>query len=111
MLRALADEDFRNAIVAAIRREGLEILRVQDVGLAQTPDPAILAWASANGTIVVSHDVSTMTRHAWDRVRQGLPFTGLLVIAQSAPLGPVVQELGSLLRSGDFADFTNDPVR
>ena len=46
MLRLLADENFNGDIVRALllRQPDLDIVRVQDVGLAGVVDPDILAW-------------------------------------------------------------------
>ena len=48
MLRLLADENFNGDIVRALllRQPDLDIVRVQDVGLAGVGDPDILAWAA-----------------------------------------------------------------
>ena len=48
MLGLLADENFNGDIMRALllRQPDLDILRVQDVGLAGVGDPDILAWAS-----------------------------------------------------------------
>ena len=56
MLRLLADENLNNNIIRALRmREPeLDILRVQDVGLAGQDDPTILAWAAAEQRLVVT---------------------------------------------------------
>ena len=50
MLRLLADENFNGDIVRALllREPDLNIVRVQDVGLAGVDDPDILAWAATN---------------------------------------------------------------
>jgi hypothetical protein len=43
MLRLVSDENFNGDIVRGLfrRHPGLELVRVQDVGLTQTPDPDI----------------------------------------------------------------------
>ncbi len=48
MLRLAADENFNGNIVRGLlrRRPDLDIVRIQDVGLAGADDPAILAWAA-----------------------------------------------------------------
>ena len=48
MLRLLADENFNGDIVRALllRQPDLDIVRVQDVGLAGVGDPDILAWVA-----------------------------------------------------------------
>ena len=39
------------------------------------------------------HDVSTMTRHAYDRVRAGLPMPGVFEVPQSLPVGRAIEEV------------------
>ncbi len=51
MLRLVSDENFNGDIVRGLfrRHPELELVRVQDVGLMQTPDPDILEWAASQG--------------------------------------------------------------
>ncbi len=70
MLRLLADENFNGDIVRALllRQPDLDIVRVQDVGLAGVGDPDILAWAAENDRIILTHDRATfpiMHMNAW----------------------------------------------
>jgi hypothetical protein len=62
MLRLLIDEDVHGDIVAGLRRRqpGVDVVRVQEVGLAHTPDPVILEWAAGQGRVVVSVDKKTL---------------------------------------------------
>ncbi len=73
MLCLLADENFNNQIMWGIlrRRPEIDIVRVQDVGLSETDDRVILEWAAQQGRILLTHDVETMTRYAYDRVQAG----------------------------------------
>jgi predicted nuclease of predicted toxin-antitoxin system len=96
MLRLVSDADFSGRLYRALlRREpGLDILRVQDVGLRLAPDPDILAWAATEGRIVLTQDRSTMPGFAYDRVRAGLPMPGVFVIrGLQIPTGQIVQEI------------------
>ncbi|MEH2448066.1 MAG: DUF5615 family PIN-like protein [Nostoc sp.] len=49
MLKLLSDENFNGDIVRGLflRQPNLDLLRVQDVGLQEVADPAILNWAAA----------------------------------------------------------------
>lgn len=71
MLKFLADENFDNTIVRGLFRRNptLDIVRVQDVGLSGKDDPTVLEWAAQEGRILLTHDVATITRYAYDRVR------------------------------------------
>ncbi len=88
-LRFLADEDFDNDIVRGLLRRlpDLDIVRVQDVQLDRQQDAAILEWAAAEGRVVLTHDVSTMTAHAIRRIAARIRMPGLFAVSQAAPTG------------------------
>jgi hypothetical protein len=63
MLRLLVDENFDNDIVRGVLRRSMhvDLLRVQDIGLAGAEDPDVLAWAAQDNRILLTHDVATIT--------------------------------------------------
>ena len=95
MLCLLADENFNNDIVRGVRRKepNLDVVRVQDLGLAGADDPTVLAWAADNGRILITHDVSTITRYAYDRVRNGMSMPGVFEITRNTPLSVAIKEV------------------
>jgi predicted nuclease of predicted toxin-antitoxin system len=95
MLRLLTDEDVHGDIIRGLLRQepALDLLRVQDVGPSNTPDPDILEWAAAEGRILITEDVNTLVGHAWARVRAGQPMPGVLVRSASADIGTAIQEI------------------
>jgi hypothetical protein len=66
---------------------------VQDVGLAHTPDPNILAWAAATGRVLITGDVNTMVGFAYQRVRAAEAMSGVLVVRRGASVGDVVEDI------------------
>ncbi len=99
MLRLLADENFDNTIVRGLFRRNpmLDIVRVQDVGLSGKDDPTILEWTAQEGRVLLTHDVATITRYAYDRVRQGQPMPGVIEISMDAPTGRVIEDILALV--------------
>jgi hypothetical protein len=95
MLRLLSDEDVHGAIVRGLWRHepDLDLVRVQDVGLAHTPDPLILEWAATHGRVLITADVGTMVPHAWDRVRAGQPMPGLLALRENVGIGREIDDI------------------
>jgi hypothetical protein len=95
MLRLLADENFNNDIVRGVRRRNPEVdlVRVQDTNLAGADDPTILEWAAQQGRVLLTHDVSTMTRHAYDRVQNGQPMPGVFEVARHVPAGAAIDDI------------------
>jgi predicted nuclease of predicted toxin-antitoxin system len=83
MLKILVDENFDNTIVRGLFRRNpmLDMVRVQDVGLSGKDDPTVLEWAAQEGRILLTHDVATITRYAYDRVRQGQSMPGVIEIS------------------------------
>jgi hypothetical protein len=72
-------------------------VRAQDVGLTNTEDDQILAWSADQGRIVLTHDVSTMTPFAFERVAAGLSMPGVLQIGRAVSIGQAIEELLLLL--------------
>jgi hypothetical protein len=68
MLPMAADENFNNEILRGLRRRdpSLDIVRVQDAGLSGADDPTVLEWAASQQRVLLTHDVSTMTAHAYE---------------------------------------------
>ena len=103
MLRFLADENFNNQIIRGILRQrpNFDIVRVQDVGLSETDDRVILEWAAQQGRILLTHDVETMTRYAYERVQSGFAMPGVFEISRSVPVGLAIEEM-ILIAEGSF---------
>lgn len=77
MLLLAADENFNGNIVRGLfrRQPALDLVRLQDVGLSGANDRPVLAWAAQEGRVLLTHDVSTITRYAYDRVQDGDPIS------------------------------------
>jgi hypothetical protein len=73
VLLLAADENFNGNFVRGLfrRQPALDLVRLQDVGLPGAEDPAVLAWAAQEGRVLLTHDVSTMTRYAYERIQAG----------------------------------------
>jgi predicted nuclease of predicted toxin-antitoxin system len=99
------DEDVDGDIVRGLRRRivGLDLVRVQDVGLAGSTDPEVLDWAAREGRVLVTHDHATLIGYAWARVRAGLPMPGVVAVQQGIAAGLAIDEL-ELLTMASFED-------
>lgn len=95
MLALAADENFNNDIVRALLRRNprLDIVRLQDAGLAGADDRAVLEWAAREERVLLTHDVSTITRYAYERVQAGLPMPGVFEVSRDVPLGRAIEDL------------------
>jgi len=95
MLRLLADENFNNDIVRGLlrRKPDLDIVRVQDVGLSGADDPTLLEWAAQQGRVLLTHDVTTLTRYAYERVQAGQPMPGVFEVSRSGSIGTAIEDI------------------
>ena len=93
-MRLAADENFNNNIVRGLirRKPDVDIVRVQDVGLLGADDPAVLEWAALQGRLLVSHDVTTLTKHAYDRVAACLRMAGVFEVPSTLSIGRAVED-------------------
>jgi hypothetical protein len=85
----------------------LEIVRVQDVGLARHDDPAVLEWPAAHSYILLTHDANSMTAHAYSRLRTGLYLPGVCVIPQSTPIRRAIDDLVIIALCSRQEDWDN----
>lgn len=95
MLKLAADEDFNNRIILGLRRRApdIDVRRVQDAGLLAADDPSVLEWAAGEGRVLLTHDVTTMKKHAFARISVGLPMLGVFEIAQDLSIGVAIEEI------------------
>lgn len=95
MLRFAADENFNNDIVRGLlrRQPGLSIVRVQDVGLSGADDRTVLEWAANEKRVLLTHDVTTITRHAYERIQGGRPMPGIFEISRAVPVGRAIEDI------------------
>lgn len=95
MLRLAADENFNNDIVRGLlrRRPELDIVRVQNVGLSGADDSTVLEWAAREERVLLSHDVSTLTRYAYERVEAGKRMPGVFEAGGHVPTGAAIEDI------------------
>lgn len=95
MIALLADEDFNGRIIRGLLRRtpDLNLLTVSSAGLAGQSDPIIISWASANGRVLVTHDVNTMIDAALERIRAGQSMPGLIAVPQQVGIGAAIFDL------------------
>ena len=94
-VKFLFDEDFNGRVVRGLRRRlpNLDTRTVPQVGLRKAPDPTILEQAASEGRVVVSHDHNTMRYYAEERLMDGLPMPGLILVRQDYLIGQAIEEL------------------
>jgi hypothetical protein len=102
MIKLLADENLDNTIIRGLLRRDsdIDIVRVQDIGLSGEDDPIVLEWAAEQGRVLLTHDVATITRYAYERLANNLAMPGVIEIHTDAPIGRVIEDLFIILECG-----------
>lgn len=109
MIRLVTDENFNGHILQGLLRRNphVDIVRVQDVGLAEALDPTILEWAAREHRVLLTHDVTTMTHFAYERVRRGEPVAGVVVMDEGIPIGPAIEDILLLVGASHEDELEN----
>lgn len=107
MLRLAADENLNHDIVRGLlrRQPHIDIVRVQDAGLSGADDASILAWAADEGRVLVTHDVSTLTKHAYERVSAAQPMPGVFKITPGVAIGGAIEDLLLLVECSEEGEW------
>ena len=108
-MRFLADENFDNGIFRGVRHEvdAFDVIRVQDTALAGADDPTVLAWAAETGRILLTHDIKTIPRYAYERVTAGLPMPGVIAIRRQVPVKAAIAELLVVVGASEPSEWQN----
>ncbi len=107
MIKLLADENLDNTIIRGLlrRNQDIDIVRVQDIGLSGEEDPVVLQWAANNERVLLTHDVATITRYAYERLANNLIMPGVIEIHTNTPIGKIIDDLLFILECGTAEDL------
>jgi len=109
MLRFLIDENLDQRIIRGLRLRlpRLDYVTVRQISMTGLSDPALLEWAANEGRIVITHDVNTLTKHARERMRQGLRMAGVIIIPDQLDVGRAIDDLEMIAESATASDLEN----
>jgi predicted nuclease of predicted toxin-antitoxin system len=95
MLRLASDQDVNDRIIRGLFRRvpDLDLVRVREVGLSQTPDPEILEWSAKEERVLITEDVNTMVGFAWARVKAAQPMHGVLALREGVSIGRAIEDI------------------
>lgn len=95
MIRLLADENFRGAIIRGVRlrHPEIDVVTAQECRLSGVDDPSLLEWAAKEGRVLLTHDANTLIGFAYDRVNRSLPMPGVFEIVRKIPIGLAIDDV------------------
>lgn len=82
-LRLVFDQHVSGPALRRLRADGIDVVHVSEVGLAEADDPTILAWARAENRIVVTRNYQDFAPLVQAYGKRGVSFPGVLFIASS----------------------------
>ena len=95
MIRFLADENFNNHIIRGLRlrNRNIDIVRIQDVGLSGADDPTILEYALKADRVLLTHDLETIPKFAYERIEAGLKIPAIFLAKKDLLIAQVIDEI------------------
>jgi len=108
-MQFLADENLNRKIVQGMQRQepGVDIVRVQDTEIYEADDPTVLEWAAQENRILLTHDKSIMSDFAYERIKDGKPMPGVILVRQTAPIGQIIEDLLIVIGASEVAEYEN----
>lgn len=108
-MKFAADENFDNDILRGLFRvlPNLNMVRIQDAGLSGVEDPEVLEWCARENRILLTHDVRTITKFAYDRLEIGLEMPGVFEISKRLAVNVAIQELILIATCSEPEEWAN----
>jgi len=99
MMALLIDENLNHRILRGLLRSvpHLDYTLAASVGLKGANDPAVLELAARENRLLVTHDLRTIPKHAYERVKVGLVMPGVIAIPDDLPIGQVIEDMAVLV--------------
>jgi uncharacterized protein with PIN domain len=109
VIKFLLDENFNGKIARGLRarKPDSDMIRAQDADLRGADDPAVLEWAAQEGRILLTHDLDTMTKYVAERIEQGLPMAGVILVRDTLPIARVIDDLLAVLGASEASEWEN----
>jgi len=109
MLRLLADENFNHRILRGLRlrNPSLDILIAQETPLVGARDADVLTWCADQGRVLITHDLKTIPRLAYERVQASQEMPGVLAVPNSLAIGKAIDDLATLVECAGEHDLWN----
>ena len=109
MLRLLIDENLDHRILRGLRLRlpSLDFVIVQDTDFRGVKDPPLLAWAAEQNRILITHDLKTIPKHAYERVETGDPMPGVIAVPDTLAIGQAIEELVTIIECSEQHEWEN----
>lgn len=100
-------EAIKYEIESRLQVPSLNYVIVQETALRSSGDSALLAWAAEHQRVVVTYDVNTIPKYAYDRIRIGEPVAGVVIVPEDLAIGIAIEELAMLIECTEMEELAN----
>lgn len=109
MLPLLIDQDLDHVILRGLllRVPTLDVITAHQVGLSNASDPELLAWATGQQRVLVTHDRRTMPYHVANLIASGVVVTGVIIVSRRLPVSQVINDLEIIVSCSDMDEWEN----
>lgn len=91
-------------VIRALRERDVDVLTVQEDGLEEQPDPAVLDRATELGRVLFSQDEDLLAEGV-RRQRSGETFTGVIYAHQDVPIRICIDDLELIAGGCEPAEY------
>jgi len=78
--------------------------------LFSADDPTVLEWAANEDRILITHDVATITKYAYERVQAEKYMPGVVEVSRKVPLGMAIDEILYLVEVCDHGELEGQVI-
>ena len=109
MLRLLIDHDLDQDILRGLLRRvpDVDVVTAFEIGMSESSDPDLLAWAAEVGRVLVTHDRRTIPAHAAARLAAGEDIAGVIIVSRQMPMGSAIDELEIVVSCSEAEEWHN----
>lgn len=104
--KLLLDEQLWVGLAALLRKQGFDVVHVDEVGLAETPDPDIFRAAVEKHRAVVTFNIRDFIPLAREYARDGKDYYGI-VVSNEISKGELQRRVTNLLENVSAEDLKN----
>lgn len=102
-IRYYTDEHVAGAVTAGLRRRGIDVVTTREAGLLGARDEEHLAFALAQGRVLVTQDVDFVALSAGSA-----PHAGIVFAPQHTPVGEIIKGLVLVYHVLSAAEMTGN---
>lgn len=109
MLRLFFDQNFNHRILRGLLKQipNLDFVTTQILNKEKEIDTKLLEMTLLENRVIVTHDVNTFPKFAYEKILKGERISGVLIVPTNMPIGDAIIELEIIVTCGEELEFEN----